>query len=227
MMNSHFYKKTALLILLLVFCLAFTACGKEKKDPEPVVPEVPVLPEELALFRDNVTLIAANEAENLSGSSFVTAFSDMLSSGSGTSYKEYANLKATLDQLSLTYGAFQTYVLTDMDDDITSLEVAVASNTNGGAPICTWMEHHKAEYALLQASSGKATGDMFARTWSKAAEDGTDVLTWTAYAPLLDANGQVVAILAFEYPKPDFLKDYPEWNRMSSVWNGVIEPAGE
>ncbi len=220
------------LAILLAAVFAFAGCTKTKpepasndpKEPDVVEPAAPVLPDELAVLRDNLTLLCSNEASRLSGTAFVTAVLDTIRSGSGDSYKEYPNLKATLDQLALNYGAYQTYVLTDLDDDITSYEVTVASNTNGGAPVCVYAEHHKAEYALNRAMNGTAAADMFARTWKGAAADGSDILTWTAYAPLFDADGTVQAILAFEYPKTDLLADFPEWNRMNAAWNGVVEP---
>jgi len=214
-------------VLLLAAVLAFTGCTKPA-DPEPTSDppesESPVLPDELAVLRDNLTLLASNEAGKLSGSAFATTLLDMLRSGSGTAYKEYPNLKATLDQLALTYGAYQVYILTDLDDDLTSYETCVASNTNGGAPVCVYAEHHRAEYALNLAMGGTAAADLFARTWKAAAKDGSDVLTWTAYAPLFDENGAAIAILGFEYPKTELLSAYPEWNRMNDAWNGVIEP---
>lgn len=219
-----------LLVLLLAGLLLLAGCTKpeEPDHPAPVdppEPEAPVLPAELSVLRDNLTLLVSNEAEKLSGSAFVTTLLDMLRSGSETSYKEYGNLKATLDQLTLNYRAYQLYILTDLDDDLTAFETCVASNTNGGAPVCVYGEHHRAEYALNLAMNGTAAADMFARTWKEAAQDGTDILTWTAYAPLYDANGTVVAILGFEYPRTELLSAHPEWNRMSGVWNGVTEPA--
>ena len=230
--NRNDNRMMRLLAVLLALALLFTGCTKpqpepnEPKEPDPPIkPAAPVLPDELAVLRDNLTLLVSNEASRLSGSAFVTTFLDMLRSGSGTSYKEYGNLKATLDQLALTYGAYQVYVLTDLDDDLTSYEVAVASNTNGGQPICLWAEHHRAEYALNLAMNGTSAADMFARTWKGAAADGSDILTWTAFAPLFDADESIAAILAFEYPKTALLADHPEWNRMNAAWNGVTEPA--
>ncbi|MBR5742135.1 MAG: hypothetical protein IKX91_06210, partial [Firmicutes bacterium] len=94
--------------ILLAVLLLFAGCTKpaEPKEPDPPVePAAPVLPDELVVLRNNLTLLCSNEASRLSGTAFVTAFLDMLRSGSETSYKEYPNLKATLDQLALNYGA--------------------------------------------------------------------------------------------------------------------------
>ena len=221
-------RRAALLlpVLCLLLAVLFSGCARQETDPpEPSVPEAPVLPAELSVLRENLTLLATNEAAKLSANDFSASFLDMIRSGSGPSYKEYEMLRATLNQLALTYSAYQVYLLTDLDDDLTSLEVAVASNANGGAPICTWEEHHKAEYALIQAYNGSAAADMFARTWN--ADSETPILTWTAYAPVLDANGSVACILAFEYPLTQLLTAYPEWNRMNDAWNGVIDPPEE
>jgi len=99
---------------------------------------------------------------------------------------------------------------------MTSLEVTVCTNTRDGEPICQWAEHHKREHAIQQSWSGTPTADMFARQWG-------ETLTWTAYAPILDTAGQTVCLLALEYPS-QLIATYPEWNRMGSSWNGLLEP---
>ncbi len=225
--NNRILRLFAVLLTVLFLFAGCTKPAEPQPDPPapPDEPSAPVLPDELAVLRDNLTLLVSNEAARLSGSAFVTGVLDTVRSGSGVSFKEYPNLKATLDQLALNYSAYQLYVLTDLDDDLTAFEVTVASNTYGQPPVCLYAEHHRAEYALNSAWSGTAAADLFARTWKGAASDGSDILTWTAYAPLYDADGTVAAILAFEYPKTELLAGFPEWNRMDSAWNGVTEPA--
>ncbi|MBE6037181.1 MAG: hypothetical protein E7223_06205 [Clostridiales bacterium] len=205
--------RTLLLLLALVMALTFTACQPQ----EPDEPEVPTLPDALVTLRENVTLLAGNAASSLSRNSFSTSYMNLLNSGEGREYKEYANIKATLDQLVLEYGAYQIYMLTDLDDDLTALEVTAASNTAGSAPVGEWLELHKVDYAISQAQLGTPAGDMFARQW----DDG--ILTWTAYAPIYDLSGSIIAVLAVEFPS-DVIAEYPTWNRMSDQWNGVTEP---
>lgn len=208
-------KRISLLLLALLLAFCFTACQPEEQEPE-----TPTLPDELVTLRENVTLLAHNSASALSRNSFSTAYMNMLNSGEGRNYKEYANIKATLDQMQLEYGAYQIYILTDLDDDLTSLEVTAASNTAGSAPAGEWLEPHKVDYAVTQAQLGTATGDMFARQW----EDGT--LTWTAYAPIYDLSGSIVAVLAVEFPS-EAIANHPTWNRMNDQWNGITEPPAE
>jgi len=84
------------LILILSFLLSLVACGDRKKSDDPTPsngetvtePEPITLPDDLAVLRENVTLIVSNEANQLSGTSFVTLFSNMIISGGATEYKD-------------------------------------------------------------------------------------------------------------------------------------------
>lgn len=205
-------KKTKIPVILLTIIIVFTiltACGNvdeaEDSGNEPVE-----IPDAVQGIMKKTADLAASYALQLDGE-WADEYAACLESGEGRDYEKYDDLKATLDQIRLECGAYYVYILTDFNEDDGYFELTV----DGSPEEDEWMTKYETEGQFLKASDGYPCSSLLA--W----DNGTNDPVWSAFAPVYDSAGNVVGILGIDYPAPEII-DYPEWNRDSAEWNGMI-----
>jgi hypothetical protein len=199
-------------LLLLIAIVLFTLAGCGLSDDAGSVDQLdePVeVPEVIETLMDKVTDIVANCALQLDGE-WADEYIACLDSGQGSNCSQFEDLKATLEQFREESGAKRVFILTDMEQSDDYFEITV----DGSKEPRDWMEQYEIETPFLIAQDGIPCAAMSA--WNDS--DGEPL--WSAYAPVYSSEGNVVGILAVDYPAPEVL-ELPDWNRDEDEWNGM------
>lgn len=53
--------------------------------------------------------------------------------------------------------------------------------------------------------------------------DGENAWCWSAFAPIINSQGQVVTLLNVDFPATDVITKYPQWSRDDANWNGFTD----
>ncbi|MGL5972868.1 MAG: hypothetical protein ACRCZK_04070 [Oscillospiraceae bacterium] len=206
-MKKNFRK---LRVFIFFVALMFIITGCFNNDGEYKKIEVPVAVHKV---KDKVIKIAEDYSEQLNGD-----FGDKHVSLINTSTKDiydkdiYNEMKVTLDDIREKSGAYYVYVLYSKELESEYYNITV----DGSVEPDEWFNEYEYEIQFKEAMEGNAAAARSA--W----DDDTNDLCWSAFAPIYNSNGDIVAILGVDYPSPEIL-DFAEWNRDSDYWNGVKE----
>ncbi len=159
------------------------------------------IPAEVKGVMDKVTNLAVKYAKQLDGE-FGDQHVLLMQSQKGWDYEGYDKLKSKLDGFRTESGAYYVYCLVDLDPYDGHFEITV----DGSAEPDDWLNQYEVEGQFLLAMNGTAAPAPTA--WDNDVDD----LVWSAFAPIHNSEGNVVAILGIDFPAPEILK-YPEWNR--------------
>ena len=165
------------------------------------------IPAEVQGVMNKVTDLAVKYAAQLDGE-FGDQHVALMQSQKGWDYEGYKALKAKLDGFRLESGAYYIYCLVDLDPYDGHYEITV----DGSAEPDDWLNTYDVEGQFILAMNGKATPAPSA--W----DNGENDPVWSAFAPIHNSEGNVVAILGIDFPAPEILK-HPEWNRDSDSFN--------
>lgn len=211
MKKQHKLLVTFLTLLLVLAMFGLAGCGQKQTAEESMPPEVREV-------RDNVVTIAEEYALTLDGK-WGDEHAAMMKSGKARDYDGYDKLLKTLKDMQEECGAYYVYTLVPtMDDDGQPLiekdpflvAVDASEDPDDWGTAYDWEIQFKEAYEGAPAAARSA--------WDNGAEE----LAWSAFAPIHDSKGNVVAILGIDYPAQEIL-DFPEWNRDSDSWNGFEE----
>ncbi len=122
--------------------------------------------------------------------------------------QEYLDLKAALDAIRIESGAYYVYMMVPNADEDFLITV------DGSEEPDDFLSNYGWEVQFVEAMEGTPAS-------ARSAWDD-DVPCWSGFAPVTNSDGQIVGILGVDYPSPE-IADYPEWNRDSTEWNGVID----
>ncbi|MDR0569873.1 MAG: hypothetical protein LBG71_01435 [Clostridiales Family XIII bacterium] len=147
---------------------------------------------------------AANSATNFNGK-WGEWHKEMIASGMGEGFQDYAKNISFLRELIRQSRALNVFVI--YRDGNGSSDVSVCIDEARAAPDIAGVA------AVEAAWGGKAAAEPNPWDYSH------DKPVWTAYAPIYDKEGAVVAVLGVDYPVP-IIRSYPEWNKSSRRWNG-------
>lgn len=209
-------KWSILLLVLLLVLTCFSACGNDtdqQDQQEPNVPTETVVPDEVQAVKDHVTSLAAEYALKLDGD-WGDQHAALMATADEESYDEalYNELKAVLDGYREECGAYYVYALYGEAPYDEAFNITI----DGSPEPDDWFTEYEFEIQFKEAAEGEPAAARSA--W----DDSEDDLCWSAFAPVHDSEGNVVAILGIDYPAPEIL-DFPEWNRDSEEWNGIEE----
>lgn len=198
-------KKFLVFFLILVLALSFIACGNESSNGDDQVS--PEMPADLKAFVDAELDIIASIGEAISGD-WADKHVTLVEEDGGMDDPLYSELKAVLDNFRVETGAYYVYAMIPGDGSDYYITV------DGSEDPDDWMTAYDFEVQFREAWEGETA----------AARSGwdDDVAIWSAFAPVYDSNGDVVAIIGTDMPC-EVLEDYPEWNRDRDEWNGIEE----
>jgi len=183
--------KQILLGLTLLAASAFAVAS----EPPPAVQAV----------KQKVTDMAAHYAKQLDGF-FGDRHAELMASGEGSESPLYQQLKLVLDGFRQESGAYYIYCLIDQDPADDHFEITV----DGSVEPDDWLNPYEVESQFLAALAGTPTPAPSA--WNDD-EAGLKPV-WSAFAPIHNSEGKIVAILGVDYPAPQIL-EFPQWNRDS------------
>ncbi len=224
-------KKNKLLLFLTAFVMAFsmialTGCGDKEEPAEPEEEAVLTwadadVPEDVQAIRDEVLGLAEKGAEEL-GTDFGDKYVALIESGEARDYAGYDELFDPINAMTEEIGATYVYTMSPLGDDG---EPVLDSDGTGSFCITVdgdaeepddWATDYGWEIQFTEAWEGAPAAARSA--WA----DSDELICWSAFAPILDSEGNVVCILGIDYPA-NVIFDYPEWNRDADEWNGIEE----
>jgi len=187
--------KQILLGLTLLAASLFTVAS----EPPPAVQAV----------KQKVTDMAAHYAKQLDGF-FGDRHAELMASGEGSDSPLYQQLKLVLDGFREESGAYYVYCLIDQDPADDHFEITV----DGSVEPDDWLNPYETESQFIAALAGTPTPAPSA--WNDD-EAGLKPV-WSAFAPIHNSKGKIVAILGLDYPAPQIL-EFPQWNRDSDEFS--------
>lgn len=167
-----------------------------------------IIPAKVQQVMSKVTDLASNYAKKLDGE-FGDNHAALMASGQGRDFQKYDAMKEILDGFREESGAYYVYCFVDLDPKDDYFEITV----DGSVEPDDWLKQYEVESQFLEAMKGIPTPAPSA--WDNDVNDPV----WSAFAPIHDSKGKVVAILGIDYPAPEIL-DFPEWNRDSDQFKG-------
>ena len=225
-MTKKWFAILACLIMAFT-CFMITGCGSEAEEPadDAVATWADAdVPPEVQAKVDEVKDVVGGIAEKLNGE-FGDNYKAMIESGEGEDYEGFAALKEELDGFRTDSGATYVYVMSpsdgdgnpSLDGDVSS-EGAFLIGVDGSEDPDPYGEDYGWEIQFEEAWNGDVAA---ARSAWADNDEGTE-LCWSAFAPVMDSDGNVVGIVGVDYPANEMV-DFPEWNRDADEWNGITE----
>jgi len=147
-------------------------------------------------------------------------YAALLDSGEARDYEGYDEMKAELDNIREEIGATYVYVLTPGTDGVPDIagesgeDGAYLITVDGSEDPDDWAVDYGWEVQFTEAWTGTPAAARSA--WN----DSDELQCWSAFAPVYDSEGTVVAILGIDYPCTEVAQANPEWNRDAAEWNG-------
>ena len=181
------------------------------------------VPTAVSDMRQLVTQYAAKYAAKLSGqATWADEYTALLTSGEAREAENYEALRQTLEDITVATGTTYCYVLTPAGSDGVTPDETGAFDETGEFLITVdpcedpddWGENYGWEVQFTDAWEGTPAAARSA--WN----DSEDLQCWSAFAPVYNSQGAVVAILGFDYPCTEVAQANPEWNRDAAEWNG-------
>lgn len=201
-----------------LFC--FVGCGSDKTEPDPAPAADAEIPKEVQAVKDKVLDIAEKNAKTLDGK-WGDQHVALMKSEQARDYKNYDSMLTTLKDIQKESGAYYVYALVPTTDDKGNpmvddkpflITVDASEDPDDWSEAYDWEIQFKEAYEGAPAAARSAWADD---------DEGKD-LCWSAFSPIHDSDGNIVAILGVDFPSPEIL-DFPEWNRDSDQWNGIEE----
>ena len=229
------------IMLALAVCIAMAAmfmlvgCGGSSEEateettataehataaPPPPTFEEADAPDEVMTVIQAAMTVAEGAAKDLTPD-FGDQYVALIQSGEARDYKDYDAMKAQLDKIREDNGAQYVYCLSPGKDGTPSLEGETGPGSHflitvdGSEDPDDWAVDYEWETQFKEAWDGATAS-------ARSAWEEEDSLYWSAFAPIKDSKGNVVCILGVDYPA-DEIKDFPEWDRDSDKWNGIVE----
>lgn len=163
----------------------------------------------------SMTACGGDDAEATWGDRYVA----LLESGEARDYEDYDAMQAELAAIAEEIGATYVYTLTPGTDGVP--DIAGKSGEDGSYLITVdgcddpddWATDYGWEVQFTEAWEGTPAA-------ARSAWDDGGAYCWSAFAPIYDSKGNVVALLGIDYPCDEVIAAHPEWNRDGDVFNG-------
>ena len=196
------FKLFAVLLSLLLVALFIPGCGGGGGDDVEI-------PDEIQRLMDVSEDLAISSAKQLDGE-WGDMHNNMMESGQEDGYAGFDDMAARLSKLIAETGADYIYALYPSDQD--DLEADFFITVDGSDDPDDFGAMYEAELGMV--TSWQAG---IAKTSSYGWGDDNG-FHWSAFAPIHDSDGEIVAVLGLDYPAP-ILADMPEWDVDSDDWN--------
>ena len=192
-MMKKSFKLFALIMTLLLAAALFAGCGGGEDDD---------MPAELQEIADNAVSYVADRAILLDGE-WGDLHSALIESEEGEDFEEYEYMRGILNSFVLQSGLDYLYALYPTGVPVVAPYMLTV---DGSMAPDEYGEEYEWEEGFTEAWHGEAAAADY--LWETA--DGWYALS--AYAPIHDSEGEVVAILGIDYPVPDELAEkYSDW----------------
>ena len=169
------------------------------------------VPAEIQAVIDEVIALAHSFAVQLDG-----AWGDLhvalMESGEEAEFESFEEMKAVLDGFRVESGAYYVYAFYPSGDPASSAYIITVDGSEDPDEFGT---EYDFEIQFIEAWSG--TPAAARSSWNN---DGPEDPVWSAFAPVHDSEGNVVALVGVDYPAP-VVVDFQEWSRDSEEWNGI------
>ncbi|MDR1571604.1 MAG: hypothetical protein LBS32_03680 [Clostridiales Family XIII bacterium] len=201
-------RPAAALLLLAIFTLALQGCGAAaiEYDENGDV----IMPLSVRKIRDTTLEYAVHGGISLNGK-WGEWHKEMIASGRGRRFDGYSE---HLDSLkTMLTGSRARAIDIIYADDPEAGEYMISMGVSTKKKLVAFGATADAGEFAVQAMGGVAAVEPTARYYA------SDDPCWSAYAPIYDAEGAIVAVLKMVYPAQVVLA-YPEWNRDDRKWNG-------
>jgi len=193
--------------LLMAFAL-LPGCGGGADEEEIVVPE------EIQALADHAVKLAQHYALQLDGD-WGDLHVDLMESGLEEDFRYFEEMREVLSGFIEESGAKYVYAM--YPQDISDSEAPFIITVDGSLDPDEFGAEYELELPFIRAWYGIAASSSYA--WEDIWQGS---YCWSAYAPIHDSNGDVVAILGVDCYAPE-IDDFPEWNIDSDDWNGLEE----
>jgi hypothetical protein len=175
------------------------------------------LPEELRALVDHVQALVIYYAEQIPaevGDWHVA----LMESGEGADFEGFEEIRELLAGFRISSGARFLYLMYPTGDIVNDDVSFILTVDSSG--ITDFGTEYGFEIQFRETWLGVPSPARSA--WEDHYVPGEFGYCWTAFAPIFDSEGNVVALLGIDYPAP-MMVDFPEWNRNHELWNGIIE----
>jgi|GEM_PF-1634848 len=167
------------------------------------------IPDEIQQLMDTSVSLATECAKQLDGE-WGDMHADMIASGDKDGYAGFDDMRAKLSDMITSSGADYIYALYPTDPS--DVEANFYITVDGSAEPDDYGVEYEAELGMvLSWQSGIPKTSSYG--WGD--DNGYH---WSAYAPIHNSAGDVVAVLGLDYPAP-IIADMPEWDVDSDSWN--------
>ena len=205
-MRKSFKRLTLLMALLMVFAF-LPGCGGGDE-------EELVVPAEIQALADQAMKIAQHYALELEGP-WGDMHVELIDSGLGEDYTHFEEMREVLNGFIEDSGAKYVYAMYPLD--ITDSSAPFFITVDGSHDPDDYGAEYELELPFIKAWYGIAASSSYA--WEDIWEGS---YCWSAYAPIHDSDGEIVAILGVDCYAPE-IEDFPEWNIDSDEWNELEE----
>ncbi|MDR0424035.1 MAG: hypothetical protein LBH39_01015 [Clostridiales Family XIII bacterium] len=192
-----------------VFLTLAAGCGPKPADRD--ADGNIIIPDAVLKDKDKALSYAKSLAINFNGK-WADWHEAMRASGEGESFEGYASHLEDLEDFCDQSKSFRAYIV--YSDDPGAEEYAVtmsyAAEPPGPGATCKALPEMRAAFegtATAEPNAWDYNGDRYLACWS-------------AYAPIYDGTGAIVAVLAIDFPAKNVRASYPDWNRDRPQWNG-------
>ncbi|MDR3296081.1 MAG: hypothetical protein LBT26_09690 [Clostridiales Family XIII bacterium] len=201
------FRRFAFILALACAAAGLAACDRSKTEYD--ADGNAVMPPAVEKIQEAALRYAKEGAVNFNGT-WANGYKEMIAAGKEADPAQYKKRQAMLDIMRQQTRARSIYILSPDDRNEGEFLVTLFSTKNEDG---TLADSHEAA-ALLDAWEGKAAAELSA--WDYEPRDPC----WSAYAPIYDGEGVIVAVFGIDLPAPSILS-YPEWNRDHRRWNGA------
>jgi len=192
-------KLIVFVIVMVVAAMLLPGCGETAAPIE--------IPREIGTLAESARELALLYATELSNGGWGNLLVGVMESGLGTGHGDFEGLHGVLIEFKEESETDSVFVLYP---DGAGFIIAVDSDEEPDAHGRVYEE----TAALARAWSGTSTASSY------GLEQPRGTFYWTAFAPIRNIDGDVVAVLGIDFPAPR-LRNFSEWNRNSSDWNGL------
>lgn len=144
---------------------------------------------------------------------WVNEYEADLDSGDKDGYKNYDALVQPLKDFQTAEGAKYIYCVEPVEEG--GIDGSYMLTVDASEEPDPWGEDYGFEIQFKESAEGEVAA---ARSAWQDNKEGTE-WCWSAFAPVKNADGNVIAIVGIDYPAP-LMEDYPEWDRGNDNWNG-------
>lgn len=198
------FKLFAILLSLLLIVVFIPGCGGGGNDDGDIE-----IPDEIQALMDTSVDLAVSCAAELDGE-WGDMHAEMMESEEDDGYANFEAMRAKLAEMIDETGADYIYAMYPSDPG--DLEADFFITVDGSDDPDDFGEMYEAELGMVTSwNSG------IPKTSSYAWGDDNG-FHWSAYAPIHNSDGEVVAVLGLDYPAP-IIEDMPEWDADSDEWN--------